>query len=76
MHLEKLREDFIVCFKDLEKMHQSLSRSKSLSDYWSNVSTATLSLGYLYPKLNTAVEPFLLVFSSLYMVEANAVLTK
>jgi len=50
--------------------------SRSLSDIWHNVNTRDK-----YPKFAAAAEPFLLAFSSSYMVEAgfshvNAILSK
>ena len=69
-----LDDELVDMCVDLEA--KSLFRSKSLCDYWSNGNTTSK-----YPNLSAAVEPFLLAFSSLYMVEAgfshaNALLTK
>ena len=49
---------------DLEA--NTLFKSKSLSEYWRNINTATK-----YPKLRTAAQPFLLAFQTSYMVEAG-----
>ena len=45
---------------------KALFKSKNLSEYWSNINTATM-----YPKIRAAVEPFLLAFPTSYMAEAS-----
>ena len=66
---------------ELMEMHvdlkaKELLKSKNLSEYWSNINTATK-----YSKLRAAAEPFLLTFPTSYIVEAglshvDAILTK
>ena len=69
-----LEDDLIEMHVDLKA--KVLLKNKDLSEYWSNVSTATK-----YPKHRAAAEPFLLAFPTSYMVEdsfshVNAILTK
>ena len=55
---------------------KSLLKNLTLCEFWSNVNTNNM-----YPRLSAAVEPFLLAFSSSYIVEAglshaNSILAK
>ena len=59
-----LEDEHIEMHVDLEA--KVLFKCKNLSEYWSNIDTATK-----YPKLMTVAEPFLLAFPTSYMVEAR-----
>lgn len=52
----------------LNLLPKTFFKNKRLGDYWCPVNTATR-----HSKLNVTVKPFLLAFSSLYMVEAGLV---
>ena len=59
-----IEDEIIELHVDLEA--NALFKSKTLSEYWSNINTATK-----YSKLRTVTEPFLLVFHTSYIAETG-----